>query len=176
MKVYFFYKINHGLEPVLSAFTSDKEKADLFDKIRSGYYRKEKKCSEKEYMELYDTHRDYAIELHDFKTSNGFNKFSAILPATGYEIKQIILHKDDLVLAELQKYLLPINLFTKDVQDAFSEIGYKQIFNFIENTGRDFDFVENDHMKNFEIDELGLFLCLHRDILQNRRIQDIYNK
>ena len=176
MKIYFFYKLTSGLEPILYAFTTDKEKADLFSKIRSGYYQKVKKCTQNEYIELYDTHKDYGIELHDFKTSNGFRKYSVILPATGYEIKEIILHKDDLVMAELQKYALPINLFAKDIQEAFNVIGYKQISNFIENTGRSFDFIENEPLENFEVDELGLFLCLHRDILQTKRIRDIYEK
>ena len=69
-----------------------------------------------------------------------------------------------------------IEQFKKDIQEAFNVIGYKQISNFIENTGRSFDFIENEPLENFEVDELGLFLCLHRDILQTKRIRDIYEK
>ena len=179
MKVYFFYRMIKGLEPALSAFTKDEEKAKLFNLIRSGYYLKEKKCTEDEYNEFYDTHRDFAIDLHAFRTSTGFRKYSVILPVTGYEIKEIILHKDDLVLRELQRFVvLPIELFTESLRKALHELGWDTANKFSEVTRNDYGRVdmENEHLKDFEVDELGLFLCLHKDSFDDSKIQRIYEK
>lgn len=178
MKVYFFYRMINGLEPTLSAFSKDKEKAGLFKMIRSGYYIKEKRCTMEEYKEFYDTHRDFAIELHPFKTSTGFRKYSVMLPVTGYEIKEIILHKDDLVLRELQRFVLPMEIFSPSVQKALHEVGWDTAMKFCEVPRDDFGFpdMENEHLKDFEVDELGLFLCLHKDIFNSTKIKSIYEK
>ena len=99
MKIYFFYRLIDGLEPTMCAFTKNKEKAKLFKEIRKGYYYKEVEGSEKEYDNMLVNHEELLIELHAFRTSYGFKKFSVVLPVTFHEIKEIILHKDDLVLA-----------------------------------------------------------------------------
>lgn len=171
MKVHFFYRLIDGLEPALSAFTGNKEKAKLFNKVRKGFYYKEVESTEDEYNKMVINHNDLMIELQTFRTSSGFHKFSVILPVTVHEIKEIIFHKDDLVLSELQKYVLPSDLFTKSVQDALHVIGFKEAHRFIPQTGSIDDYIENDHLQNFEVDELGLFLCLHKDTINENAIK-----
>ena len=174
MKIYFFYRLFDGLEPTMCAFTKNKEKAKLFKEIRKGYYYKEVEGSEKDYDEMLVNHEELLIELHAFRTSYGFKKFSVILPVTFHEIKEIILHKDDLVLAELQKHVLPPELFINSVKEALYEIGYIQAHQFIEETGyMDEDF-KNKPLKNFEVDELGLFLCLHKDTLNEKALESMH--
>ena len=174
MKLYFFYHLIDGLEPTLTAFTKNKEKAKLYRKIRKGFYYKEVDGTEEDYNNLIVNHYDLSIELQNFRTSSGFKKFSVILPATVYEIKEIILHKDDLVLVELQKHVLPPELFINSVKEALYEIGYIQAHQFIEETGyMDEDF-KNKPLKNFEVDELGLFLCLHKDTLNEKALESMH--
>lgn len=174
MKIYFFYRMINGLEPAMSAFTANKEKARLFKEIRKGYYYKEVEGSEKEYDELLVNHEELLIELHSFHTSYGLNKCSVILPATFHEIKEIIFHKDDLVLAELQKHVLPPDLFNDSIKESLYEIGYAQAHQFIEETGYMGTIFKNEPLRNFEVDELGLFLCLHKDTLNEKEIKGQY--
>ena len=176
MKVYLFYHLIDGLEPALTAFSGNKEKAKLYKKIRKGFYYKEVESTEDEYNKMVINHNDLMIELQTFRTSSGFHKFSVILPATVHEINEIILHKDDLVLSELQKYVLPTDLFTKSVQSALYEIGFMEAHRFIAPTGYIDDYIENDHLKNFEVDELGLFLCLHKDTINENAIKNVDKK
>ena len=97
-----------------------------------------------------------------------------ILPVTFHEIKEIILHKDDLVLAELQKHVLPPELFINSVKESLYEIGYIQAHQFIEETGHMDEDFKNKPLKNFEVDELGLFLCLHKDTLNEKALESMH--
>lgn len=171
MKLYFFYHLIDGLEPTLTAFTKNKEKAKLYRKIRKGFYYKEVDGTEEDYNNLIVNHYDLSIELQNFRTSSGFKKFSVILPATVYEIKEIIFHKDDLVLSELQKYIIPIDLFTKPIQKQLHILGYREAEIFMENPNPDCNYFQNEHLKDFEVDELGLFVCLHKDTINEKAIE-----
>ena len=41
----------------------------------------------------------------------------------------------------------------------------------MENPNPDCNYFQNEHLKNFEIDELGLFVCLHKDTINEKAIE-----
>lgn len=166
MKIYMFYKLRPRLEPQFYAYTDQKEYAEMFNSLRQHFYMKEKSVPEKYYKNLKSTNPDMMLQLHEFKTRNAmkFGTTKVLQVATGFEIKDILLHKEDVAFQMLGNTYIPSDIFKKEYAEAFDELGYTAFKNY---AALDFqgltnpykDFFEGD----FEVDELGLFLIKYLD-------------
>ena len=166
MKIYMFYKLRPRLDPQFYAYTDQKEYAEMFNGLRKHFYMKEKDVPEKYYKNLKATHPEMMLQMHEFVTQNvmKFGSSKVLQVATGFEITDILLHKEDIAFQMLGDTYIPSNIFTKEYAEAFEELGYSSFKNY---AALDFqgltnpykDFVEGD----FEVDELGLFLIKYLD-------------
>lgn len=161
MMVYMFYKLRPSLEPQFYAYTNQKEYAEMFDGIRQHFYMKEKDVPEKYFKNLKATHPEMMLQIHEFTTRNNmkFGKSKVLQVATGFEITDILLHKEDIAFQMLGNTYIPSDIFKKEYSDAFEELGYTSFKNYAALDFQGFtnpnkDFFEGD----FEVDELGLFV------------------
>lgn len=168
MKVYLFYQTIPNLEPVLYGFTSDKLRAAIFKLYRPKLKEVIKDVSKKDYTEMKDKLRGKEIIPHDFQTRNdhfGIGKVSQI--ATEHEVMNIILHKEELVLKELSKYTLPLEIFSSDMRKNLRRI-YMDIVN---KYWEEIILYPGDNKNipywKFKVDELGLFVQLYGYMMSN---------
>jgi hypothetical protein len=176
MKVHLFYKLIKGLEPQLYAFTTNKHRAMLFLNIRQGFYYKIVDTSMEKIDELKENSGDLEIELQSFKTSIDGFRTTALVPSTEVEIKQILLHKEELALRLLQESaVLPIHIFNEEMQEALQEIGYGMAYSYFEEIQPIRELIpdKTNYELDFEVDELGLFILLHHDSINVKNIRDL---
>lgn len=162
-----FYRKIEGLEPVLYGYTDDKLRASIFQLYRPNLIEIKKDISRTEYNDVKDTLRNKEIIPHEFSTGkNHFNTTKVMQVATVEEVLNIVLHKEDIVLRELSKYVLPIEIFSDKVQKALRSIGYDEVLRYQEEVV----VFPPDERKStnfsFEIDELGLFVQLYGSTMQ----------
>ena len=162
MKVYLFYQVVPNLEPVLYGFTSDKLRADIFKLYRPKLKQIIKDVPKKDYNEMRDKLRGKEIIPHEFETRNnhfGSTKVSQI--ATEHEVMNIILHKEELVLQELSKHTLPIEIFASDTKKALKRLQMESVNKYLE----EIIIYPGDRKSipelKFKVDELGLFVQLY---------------
>lgn len=168
MKVYLFYKLyKGGLEPTLYAFTNDKLKASIFKQTRRNMYAKEKDVSKKEWRALESDHPNLQLTAHEFVTKADIGIQRVLQVCTNRELKTILLDKENLLIKELSRYELPIDLFTEDIRKMLEKyFNYSNIYNYFEKLMvYPEDMIEEPHpLKNFKLDELGIFLMLYGDL------------
>lgn len=170
MKVYLFYQeFSHKLDPVLYGFTSDKLRATIFKLYRPNLIQVIKEVSKSKYIEMKDTVRGKEIIPHEFETSSGhFGKRKVSQIATEEEIMNIILHKDELVLKELSKYSVPVEIFTSDIQRSLVHLHMDTTNAY----GEEIIVYPGDirHIPDidFNVDELGLFVQLYGFTMQEK--------
>ena len=161
MKIYMFYKLRPRLEPQFYAYTDQKEYAEMFDSLRQHFYMKEKTVPEKYYKNLKSTHPEMMLQMHEFTTRNAmkFGSSKVLQVATGFEIQDILLHKEDIAFQMLGNTYIPSDIFKKEYADAFEELGYTS---FKKYAALDFQGMNNPYKDffegDFEVDELGLFI------------------
>lgn len=163
MKVYLFYQsFSNSLEPVLYGFTSDKLRAAIFKLYRPKLIQVIKDVSKSEYADMRNTLQRKEIIPHEFETSVehfGSRKVSQI--ATEEEVMNIILHKEELVLKELSKHSVPLEIFTKSIQKTLSTL-YMDTINSYDEEVVVYPWDKKNMPKvNFRVDELGLFVQLY---------------
>lgn len=170
MKVYMFYQVIPELEPVLYGFTSDKLRASIFRLYRPKLKQVIKDVQKKEYNEMRDKLRGKEIIPHEFETrSNHFGKMKVSQIATEDEIVNIILHKEELVLKELSKYSLPIEIFSGDTKKQLKRLYMDTINRYGEEVivyPADFKTIPE---VSFKVDELGLFVQLYGFMMENEK-------
>lgn len=162
MKVYLFYQTIPNLEPVLYGFTSDKLRAAIFKLYRPKLKQIIKDVPKKDYNEMRDKLRGKEIIPHEFETRNNhFGKTKVSQIATEHEVMNIILHKEELVLQELSKHTLPLEIFTTDMRKTLKKL-------YMDSVNRCWEEVviyPGDRKTlpkvRFKVDELGLFVQLY---------------
>ena len=133
----------------------------MFDSIRPHFYMKEKSVPEKHFKNLKATHPEMLLQIHEFKTNNEmkFGSSKVLQVATGFEIQDILLHKEDIAFQMLGDTYIPSDIFTKEYAEAFEELGYSSFKNY---AALDFHGFNNPYKEffegAFEVDELGLFV------------------
>lgn len=170
MKVYLFYQVMDGLEPVLYGYTHDKLRASIFRLYRPRLHQVVKEVKKSEYADMMDKMPGRQIIPYEFRTSDnhfGNQKVSQI--ATETEITSILLYKDELVMNELSKHSFPLELFSQDVQKSLRFLHMDTVNKWQEEVivipG---DTKTMEHM-NFEVDELGLFVQLYGHTMEDRK-------
>lgn len=169
MKVYLFYKSIPDLEPVLYGFSSDKLRAAIFKLYRPKLAQVVKDISKKEYNEMRDSLKGKEIIPHEFETaSDHFGKMKVAQIATEDEVINIILHKDELVLRELSKHTLPLELFRPEVRKYLKELD----MHIVNRYGEQVQIYPGDYEElpklSFRVDELGLFVQLYGDMMNDK--------
>jgi hypothetical protein len=176
MKLHLFYEIIKGLEPRLYGFTTNKQRAQFFQTMRKGFYYKIVNATKEQVDELYDNSGGLEITLQSFKTSvEGFPS-RVVMPATCGEVSQIALRKEEFAMRELQRYaILPMEIFTEEVQEALRVLSYDKIQRFYEEVEPIKELVpdRNVYELDFEVDELGIFILLHKNTINDDYIKSI---
>lgn len=162
MKIYLYYLVPAGLEPVFYAFTADKERDKLFREFRKGLLRVEKNVTKEEYLKIKTETPKKEIIPHILQgKEGGVNQL-----CTENEIMTIMFKGTDLIVNELSKYLLPIDIFEEDIQHALSVLGYEMVRIYSEETLSFADI--NISEFGFDIDEVSVFTILYGNTLENR--------
>lgn len=175
MKVYLFYKLYNGLEPTLYAYTNDKIKAQIFKGTRKNFYAKEKNVSKKEWKSLQSEYGNLALTSHEFVTKADIGIQRVLQVCTERELKTILLDGEKLLIKELNRYSLPIDLFTKNIQDLIERVlNYSKVSNYFEKlmVYPGDSIAEEYPLKKYKLDELGLFLMLYGNMFDEKKDKD----
>lgn len=179
MKIWLFYRLYKDLEPQLYAYTCKKNYAEDFNNFRKNFYMKVSQINKSEFKALYSAHPDEMIDYHRFKTRTegfGLSELSDPFICTNREIKQIILYKNNLALRLLgaKACSIKFDIFSENIKSALNIFGYENIIEYMHWINFDFSNYSTDSfdtiVSGFEVDELGLFIIMHLDTIQDTKI------
>lgn len=138
-------------------------RAQTFKTMRANLKMIKRECDKKEFMDMKDRLKQYEIIPYEFKTNTDrMGSNSVFQVATEREVKDIILHGNDILLRELNKHTLAANIFTEELSKSLNFLGWNTAQRFWEEYLIIPEDELNEHKFNFEVDELGLFLWLNR--------------
>ena len=180
-KVYFIYKNDKINSPHLYAITDKKElkKSFLNERKKSLFIVKERELNKDEFNEIMKKHSSYMLGRRGFETKfpSSYNSLKNVttvyLTATDYEEMDVFTKTDNVIL-ELSKYTdEESEVFNDKLLKALDTIMYfycMQYGNTVVNSYNYFldgiDVIGS--MKDFKIDELGVFIYLFGNTLKGR--------
>lgn len=157
------------MEPILYGFTSDKMRASIFKLYRPNLVQIIKDVSKSDYNDMRDKLKQKEIIPHEFKTSlDHFDNKNITQIATEEEIMNIILHKEELVLKELSKHTIPLDIFSKGIKDSLSKLHMDTVNKYNEEVVVYPGDIKNIPDVDFKIDELGLFIQLYGFTMEDK--------
>lgn len=167
MKLYTFYQIIPGLEPLFYAYTNNKKYAKEFKERRKKLYDGVKEVSSNDYKGLRSDVPSLEIIPHEFKTRGSIGVKKVVQLCTNKEAMDMVLFKEEIMLRELTKYAkIPSEIFSPKLRKCLEFIGYldTEVFSneVLPDPDHHYDGVTFDR---FNIDELSIFSLAYQQTM-----------
>lgn len=164
MKIYRIYVVydedGDGLEePLIYGFTNDEKLINLFKKQRdmNKFHIRVNNIDKKENLTMLDTYKGYNLTYAGFKHTSDIT----YVVCTRREEESIVLNGEQMLLDEIEKWLLNPEIFTNKALRKISDISYLVFYKYIvEPVSCMYSGVNTDKldMAIYDVDELNLFI------------------